>query len=137
MGSSNLRPPLNAHVRTSSLLFGADPFGWRQPLLHILFSSGGHLDAHLHRNGSSPQLQRPGPGRDSKACGPTSVPGFREGPPSTCGPLAQTPLVLDENQDIPQREVGLALAAGQQIMLPRSRPPRAGGGGLRRWRSRP
>lgn len=41
----------------SSLLFGADPFGWGQPPLLILLPSRGHLDAHFHRNSPSSQLQ--------------------------------------------------------------------------------
>lgn len=124
-------------LHTSSLLLGADPFGRRQPPLLILFSSGGHLDAYLHRNGPSTQLQWPPPRRDGNASDPATLPRLGEQPWSAPRPPAETPLVLDKNQDITQREVGLALAAGQQIMLPRYSPPRAEGGGLWRWRSRP
>lgn len=38
--------------------------------------------------------------------------------------------MLDEDQDVPQREVGLALAARQQVMLLGA--PEGGGGGRRR-----
>lgn len=129
-------PNLNV-LRTSSLLFRADPLGRRQPHQSIVLPAGGHLDAHLHRNGPSTQLQRPGPGRDSDARDPASLPGFGEGPRSAPGAPAQASLVLDENQDIAQREVGLALTTGQQVMLPGSHPPRAGCGWLRGRRSRP
>lgn len=122
---------------TSSLLFRADPFGWGQPPRLILLPSWGHLDAHFHRNSPSSQLQWPGPRRDGKAHNPASCPRFGEGPQSANGPPAQTALVLDENQDITQREVSLALAAGQEVMLSRCSPPRARGGQLRRWRSCP
>lgn len=45
--------------------------------------------------------------------------------------------MLDENQDVTKREVGLALTAGQQVMFSGSQPPRADGGQLWRWRTRP
>lgn len=123
--------------RTSSLLFWADPLGRRQSPLCILLSAWGHLDAHLHRNGPSTQLQRPGPRRDGNARDSTSLPRLREGPQPVSRTPAQASLVLDENQDIAQREVGLALSTGQQIMLLRSQPVQTGGGWLWRWRSRP
>lgn len=135
--SSFIKRTVCSTLRTSSLLFRADPLGRRQPPLNVLLSAGGHLDAHLHWNGPSTQLQRPGPGRDGNAHDSTGLPRLGEGPQSVSRTPAQTSLVLDENQDIAQREVGLALATGQQIMLRGSRPPRAGGGWRRRWRSRP
>lgn len=122
--------------RTSSLLFGADPSGRRQPAVLVPLSAGRHLNAHLHRDGPSAQLQRPGPrGDDGRHA--AALPGLAEGARPASGPPAQAALVLDENQDIAQGEVGLALAAGQQVVLPGSSPPRARGGRLRGLRSGP
>lgn len=137
LASSFIKHSVCSTLRTSSLLFRADPLGRRQPPLCVLLSAGGHLDAHLHRDGASTQLQRPGPGSNANARDSTRLPGLGEGPQSSSRASAQTPLVLDENQDVAQGEVGLALATGQQVMLLGSRSPRAGGGWLRRWRSRP
>lgn len=122
---------------TSFLLFWADPPGRRQSPLHVLLSTGGHLDSHLHRDGPSSQLQWPGPGRDAEAHDSTSLARFGEWPQPVSRTPAQASLVLDENQDIAKREIALALAAGQQIVLLGSCPPRAGGRRLRRQRSDP
>lgn len=124
-------------VRTSSLLFGADALGWGQSPLRVLLSARGHLDAHFHWDRASDQFQRPGPGRDVQTHDPAALAGLGEGAQAAAGTTAHAPLVFDENQDVAQREVGLALAAGQQVVLFGPRPPRAGGGGLWRLRSGP
>lgn len=114
-------------VRTSFLLFWANPLGRGQSPFCIFLSAGGHLDAHLHRDGPSSQLQRPGPRRNANAHDSAGLTRLGVGPQPVSRTSAQTSLVLDENQDITEGEVGLALATGQQVVLIRYCPPRAGG----------
>lgn len=130
-------PPVHLTLRTSFLLFGADSLGRGQPPAFVFLPSGGHLDAHLHRmRPSSAELQRAGPGQDGNAHDPAGLAGLGEGAgPAAAGPPAQPSLVLDENEDVAEGEVGLTLAAGQEVVLPGPHPPRTWGGWLRRGRS--
>lgn len=121
---------------TSFLLLRADSPGRRQPPLLVFLSPGGHLDAHLHGNRTPAELQRPRPRRDGNAHDPAGLPGLGEGARSAVRPPTQPALVLDENKDVTEGEIGLALAAGQEVVLPWTHPPRTGGGRLRRGRPR-
>ena len=72
----------------------------------------GHLDAHLHGPATSLRLDAQ---RQRAATVAWFVVEVRHAAATTAA--AHPPLVLDEQQDVAQREVGLALAAGQQVVL--------------------
>lgn len=96
------------------LQFGENPSWYQEPIV-VFFGQRG-LDAHFHGPPAAKvaQCRRRGEGQARGGRG-------RLVQPPTHGqarrPVAALPLVLDEEQDVRQGKGGLALAAGQQILL--------------------
>lgn len=103
-------------ITWEGLLFGANPPGRREPVLVVICKSG--LDAHFHRpptaQGTQGRGRREGQARGGRG-GLVQPPAHSQ----ARWTVASLPLVLDEEQDVRQGEGGLALAAGQEVLLQR------------------
>ena len=97
-------------------MFGAVPPGRREPVVVVVRQRG--LDAHFHGPAGAQRAQR---GRRGEGQARGGRGGLVQAPAygQAWRPVASLPLVLDEEQDVRQREGGLALAAGQQVLLQR------------------
>lgn len=103
-------------VTWEGLLFGANPPGRREPVVVVICQRG--LDAHLHGPPASQgaQCRRRGEGQARGGRGGLVQPAAHG---QAGRPMASLSLVLDEEKDVRQGEGGLALAAGQQVLLQR------------------
>lgn len=97
-------------------LLGADPSGQQEA---VVIAPRCGLDAHLHRA----PAERGREGRGGECQARRRRRGLVQAPGQTGGSVASLPLVLDEEQDVPQGEGGLALPTGQQILLCRHGNP--------------
>lgn len=107
---------VSEQITWEGLLFGANPPWRREPVVVVISQRG--LDPHLHGPPAAQRAQAGGR-REGQARGRR---GGLVQPPAhgqAGRPVASLPLVLDEEQDVCQGEGGLALAAGQQVLLQR------------------
>lgn len=97
-------------VTRDVFLLGADPSGQQEA---VVIAPRCGLDAHLHRA----PAERGREGRGGECQARRRRRGLVQAPGQTGGSMTSLPLVLDEEQDVPQGEGGLALTTGQQVML--------------------
>lgn len=104
-----------ALVTWEGLLFWANPPGQQEAVVVVVVRQRG-LDANFHGPAAAQGAIRRGRGEGQAGGGRG---GLVQAPAhgQAGRPVASLSLVLDEEQDVRQREGGLALAAGQEVLL--------------------